>query len=640
MEVELLEIRQHMGRFPPFDALSDDLLDEIAGQVEVAYYRAGSEILLLDQEIHELGYIRSGAVEVYRRNGDLYDRRGEGDIFGHFSLLRNHRVRYPVRALEDSLIYFLPDALFQRLCEEDEHFAEFVELERPRLESAVEQHKKQNDMMITRVRKLLTRYPVMVVASTTVQEAARLVGDFGASAVLVLDAPGDNPRYTFRDSEERAWQVRGILTDSDFRRLVAEGRPSDTPVGEIVVDRLVAIQSDESVHEAMLTMLRNNIHHLPVMHRRHPVGIVHLSDIIRYETHSSLYLVSNIFNQSTAEGLAKLAPDVRAAFVRMVEDGADSRMIGSALSTIGRSFTRRLLELAEEALGPPPVPYCFMAMGSMARNEQSIVTDQDNALVLDDAFDPAAHDAYFLAMAKIVSDGLDACGYTYCSGDIMATNPRWRQPLAVWKGYFEDWIHDPTPERLLHSSIFFDLDVVHGENVFVEQLQDLVADQAPKSPLFLAAMARNALNRTPPLGFFRTFVMEKDGKQNNSINLKRRGTAPLTDLIRVHALACGSRAQNSFERLDDIDRTQLLAPGVSDKLRYALEFLAMARIRHQVFDLQQERTPDNNIEPENVSDAERHTLKDAFQVLSNAQKFLKFRYPVPASAARRPRGTR
>ncbi len=638
MEVELLEIRQHMGRFPPFDALSDDLLDEIAGEVEVAYYRAGSEILTLDQEMHDLAYIRSGAVEVHRRNGDLHNRLGEGDIFGQFSLLGNHRVRFPAQALEDTLIYFLPDALFQRLCTEDEHFADFVELERPRLESAVEHHKKQNNMMITRVRKLLSRYPVMVEASTTVQEAARQVGDSGASAVLVLDTPGDNPRYTLRDSEERAWQVRGILTDSDFRRLVAEGRAPDTPVGEIVGDRLVAIQSDESVHEAMLTMLRNNIHHLPVMHRRHPVGIVHLSDIIRHETHSSLYLVSNIFNQSSAEGLAKLAPDVRAAFVRMVEDGADSRMIGSALSTIGRSFTRRLLELAEETLGPPPVPYCFMAMGSMARNEQSLVTDQDNALVLDDAFDPNAHDAYFLEMAKIVSDGLHTCGYTYCTGDIMATNPRWRQPLSVWKGYFQDWIRDPTPERLLHSSIFFDLDAVYGENVFVEQLQDLVADQAPKSALFIAAMARNALNRTPPLGFFRTFVMEKDGKQNNSINLKRRGTAPLTDLIRVHALACGSCAQNSFARLDDIDRTQLLAQGVSDKLRYALEFLSMARIHHQVIDLQHERIPDNNIEPENVSDTERHTLKDAFQVLSNAQKFLKFRYPIPASGARRPPG--
>lgn len=637
MEVEWLEIRQHMGRFPPFDALSDELLDEIAGQVEVAYYRAESDIFVADQEVDVLGYVRSGAVEVRRRNGDLYDRRGEGEIFGHFSLLRNYKVRFPVRALEDSLIYFIPDAVFQRLCEEDEHFADFVEVERPRLESAVEQQKQQNDMMITRVRKLLTRYPLMLEARTTLQEAAGQISDFGASAVLVLDSPSDNPRYTFRDSEERAWQVRGILTDSDFRRTVAEGRPPDTPIGEVVGDRLVAIQSDESVHEAMLTMLRNNIHHLPVMHRRSPVGIVHLSDIIRYETHSSLYLVSNIYSQSTAEGLAKLAPDVRAAFVRMVEDGADSRMIGSALSTIGRSFTRRLLELAEEELGPPPVAYCFMAMGSMARNEQTLVTDQDNALVLSDDFDPKTHDDYFLALAKRVSDGLAACGYSYCTGDIMATNPRWRQPLSVWKGYFQEWIRDPTPERLLHSSIFFDLDAVYGENAYVEQLQDLIAAQAPQSRLFLAAMARNALNRTPPLGFFRTFVMEKDGKHNNSINLKRRGTAPLTDLIRVHSLACGSRAQNSFERLDDIDQTQLLAQGVSAKLRHALEFLTMARIRHQVIDIQHERTPDNNIEPENVSDSERHTLKDAFQVLSNAQKFLKFRYPVPPAPERRRR---
>ncbi|UYG08548.1 DUF294 nucleotidyltransferase-like domain-containing protein [Halomonas sp. M4R1S46] len=633
MDVELLEIRQHLGRFPPFEGLSDELLDEVASQVEVAYFKAGTDILTLGQELHELCYIRSGAVEVFRRGGELYNRRGEGDIFGQFSLLRNHRVHYPVRAMEDTLIYFIPEAVFHHLCQADENFAEFVELLRPRLESAVEQQKKNNDMMITRVRKLVTRYPVMVEASTTVQEAARQITDYQASAVLVLDAPGDNPRYTFRDSENRAWQLRGILTDSDFRkRVVAEGRSPDTPVGEVIGGSVIAIQSDESVHEAMLCMLRNNIHHLPVMYRRRPVGIVHLSDIIRYETQSSLYLVSNIFHQPSVEGLARLAPDVSGAFVRMVEEGADSRMVGSALSTIGRSFTRRLLELAEDRLGPPPVPYCFMALGSMARNEQSIVTDQDNALVLSDDFVPEQHDGYFREMAKIVSDGLDACGYPYCKGDIMATNEQWRQPLSVWKRYFTEWIEQPSPERLLHSSIFFDLDSVHGENVLVEQLQDLVAQKAATHPLFLAAMARNALNRTPPLGFFRTFVMEKDGKHNNSINLKRRGTAPMVDLIRVHALACGSSAQNSFDRLDDIDRTQLLAPGVSDRLRYALEFLSMSRIHHQVFDIQHDQTPDNNIEPENVTSSERHNLKDAFQVLSHAQKFLKFRYPMPSRA--------
>lgn len=635
MDVELLEIRQFMGQFPPFDGLSDELLDAIAERVEVSYFKTGSDILVVNDTINELCFIRSGAVEVYRRKGELYNRLGEGDIFGHFSLLRNHKVRFPAQAIEDTLIYFIPKDVFQRLCEEDDDFADFVELERPRLETAAEQQKKSNDMIVTRIRKLVTRYPVLVEATTSLQQAAQQVSDAQASAAIVIKQYAGNPRYSFQDSEGKTWHMVGIFTDSDFRtRVVAEGLSSQTPIGDVASPHLITVQSDASVYEAMLTMLRNNVHHLPVLYRQRPVGVVHLSDIIRYETHSGLYLVSNIFNQSSAQGLARLAPDVRASFVRMVQEDANSQMVGSALSTIGRSFTRRLLELAEAELGPPPVPYCFMVNGSMARNEQSIVTDQDNALILSDDFVPEEHDAYFYALAKFVSDGLDACGYTYCKGDIMATNAQWRQPLSVWKDYFEDWISNPTPKKLLQSSIFFDLDSIYGEDHFVETLQDLIASRAAESPLFLAAMARNALGRTPPLGFFRTFVMEKDGKHNNSINLKRRGTAPMVDLVRIHALACGSKAQNTFQRLNDINHTQLLATGVSDKLSYAFEFLCMSRLRHQMIDIQEDRAPDNNIEPENVEDSERHTLKDAFQVLSNAQKFLKFRYPMPAQRQR------
>ncbi|GHC22414.1 DUF294 nucleotidyltransferase-like domain-containing protein [Aidingimonas halophila] len=637
MDVELLDIREHMARFPPFEGLSDELLDDVASHVEVAYFEAGSDILSYDQEVNDLHYIRQGAVEIRRRNGELYNRLGEGDIFGQFSLLRNHRVRYPARSIEDTLIYFIPETVFQRLCEADDQFADFVELGRTRLKAVVEEQHNRNDTMITRVRRLVSRAPVMVDVAVPAQEAAQRMNKENASAVLVVASQDDSdPQRTFMDRDGTQKRLIGILTDLDFRnRVVAEGRSAEVPVGELVTESLIAIQSDESVHEAMLCMLRNNVHHLPVLYRRRPLGVVHLSDIIRYETHSSLYLVSNIFAQTTVGGLARLEPDVKSTFVRMVEEGANSQMVGSALSTIGRSFTRRLLELAELSLGPPPVPYCFMVMGSMARNDQTIVSDQDNALVLDDAYDPDQHGDYFAALAKQVSDGLDACGYPYCKGDIMATNPRWRQPLAVWKQYFSDWIDKPNPEHLLHSSIFFDLDSVHGEETFAEQLQDLVAEKASQSPMFLAAMARNALNRTPPLGFFRKFVMEKDGKHNNSINLKRRGTAPIVDLIRVHSLACASRAQNPFERLDDIAKTSLLPSGTGDRISYALEFISMVRIRHQVLDIKAEREPDNNIEPEQVSDSDRHHLKDAFQVLSNAQKFLKFRYPMPTTSRSR-----
>ncbi|NGP54645.1 DUF294 nucleotidyltransferase-like domain-containing protein [Thioalkalivibrio sp. XN8] len=631
MDSEALEIRQHLARFPPFEGLTDALLDLVAESVDVAYFKAGSEILEREQTIDALYYIRSGAVEVYRRGGALLNRLEEGDIFGHFSLLRNHRVHFPVKAIEDTLVYLVPDEIFRRLGTEDEQFADFVELDRPRLQSAVEKRGGDAGLATTRVRKLISRPPVMVDASVTVRDAATRMTASHATSVLVLGEEDGNPRYAVTAPEGTQACLLGVLTDADFRsRVVAEGKPPETPVSEIVQGPPTTIQSDETLQEAMLCMLRNNLQHLPVLHRRTPVGVLHISDIIRHQTHTSLYLVERIFSQGSPQALARLLPDVREAFVRMVEEGADSQVIGSALSTIGRSFTRRLLELGEAELGPPPVPYCFMALGSMARNEQTIVTDQDNALVLDDSFDPARHDEYFAALGQFVSDGLAACGYSYCTGGIMATNREWRQPLRVWREYFIDWIGQPTPERLLHSSIFFDLDSVSGEEAFVVALQDLVAERAPRSPLFLAAMARNAGNRTPPLGFFRNFVMEKDGKQNNTINVKRRGTAPMTDLIRVHALACGSTAQNSFDRLNDIARTDLLPSGVSDRIRYALELISMLRIRHQAIDLQRDHPPTNSIEPENISPAERHNLKDAFQLLSDAQKFLQFRYPIPA----------
>lgn len=630
MEAEVREIREHLGRYPPFDRLSEQLLDSVAGSVEISYFRAGSLILSYKQSIDSLYYIRSGAVETYRHNNELYNRLGEGDIFGHLGLLHNHLVRYPASAIEDTLIYLIPDAVFQQLCDEDDNFADFVELSGSRLKATVEQSQRENDMMVTRVRSLISRLPVTIEESATVEQAAQLMTEQQVPAILLLAAADETDPQAYSDSDGQYWTITGILTDQDFRmRVLAQGGSAQTRLSEIKQGELVSIQSDETVYEAMLAMLRNNVDHLPILHRRRPVGVVQLADIVRYETHNSLYLVSNIFHQTSVKGLARLMPEVRAAFIRLVDEGATSQMIGSALSTIGRSLIRRLLELAEDELGPPPVPYCLMVNGSMARDDQSITTDQDNALVLSDEFNAEQHDAYFAELAKRLSDGLAACGYPYCTGGIMATNPKWRQPLSVWKNYFEEWITRPDPERLLHSSIFFDLDAAYGEERYVEALQDLIASRASRNKRFLGSLARNALGRTPPLGFFRTFVMEKDGKQNNSINLKRRGTAPMVDVIRVHALAAGSRAQNSFERLDDIEKAASLPAGQVEKLRYALEFIAMVRIRHQAHDLRLEREADNNIEPENVSDSERHHLKDAFQVLSNAQKYLRFHYPMP-----------
>ena len=617
MQAELIDIRNHLQQHAPFDELPDEALDRVAGSIEIAYFQAGEKILELGQKNTDLHYIRSGAAELYRRSGELYNRLGEGEIFGQIGLLMGRQVRFPATALEDTLIYLIPYPVFQDLFDNHDVFADFVEVEdKSRLRQAVTRSDQANDSMTAKVSRLISRQPVTAPSTVRLQEAARIMTDNRVSSLLLVEGSGADEG-----------NLVGIITDRDLRtRAVADALPSETPVADIMSPDLITIRPDALVFEAMLQMLHNNVHHLPVIEKGKPRGVVALSDIVKYESQNSLYVVSNIHRQPDVKGLKAISQEVRNSFIRMVNEDANSHMIGSAMAGIGRSFTQRLLELGEEKLGPPPVPYCFLALGSMARDEQLIVTDQDNAMVLDDSFDPAEHDAYFLELAKFVSDGLAACGYAYCTGDIMATNPKWRQPLKVWKDYFTDWIDNPKAEALLNSNIFFDLDGVYGEERYAEALKELIAEKAQNSQRFLAMLARNALNRTPPLGFFRQFVMEEDGKQQKTFNLKRRGTAPVSDLIRVHALACGSRAQNSFDRLRDIGKTRLLPEDGVGNLRDAMEFIAIVRIRHQALAMEDGREPDNNVRPEDLSPFERSHLKDAFQVVSQAQKFLRYRY--------------
>jgi len=618
MEVEQLEILDFLRGLPALQGVPDDALQRVAAAVDVRYYAAGQRIIEFGDTAQNWFVLRSGAVEVYRRDGSLYNRLTAGGHFGEFGLLRHRRVRFPAAALEDCLLYLVPEPVFAELFETCPAFADQVEVEdHSRLRQAVSPQGGAHDALSDPVEALVSRPPVMVDRAATALDAAARMTDEGVSSLLVTEA----------DAVAGPARLVGILTDRDLRtRLVAAGLPFDTPVHHLMTPQLVTVQHDQRVSEAWQQMLRHNVHHLPVLRQALPVGVIALGDLIRHESHQSVYLVGRILRQKNVDELAGLAGDVRACFVQLAMAGAHAQMVGGTMSAIGRSFKQRLLELAEAELGPPPVPYCFLALGSMARQEQLVLTDQDNALVLSDDFQPARHDAYFQALATRVCDGLARCGYTHCSGGVMATNDRWRQPLRVWEQTFSTWIDQPTAQTLLDAGIFFDLDGVCGQTAWVERLRHQIARQARASPRFLASMARNALLRTPPLGFFKGFVMESDGRHAKTIDLKRRGSAPLVDLIRVHALAVGSRARNSFNRAKDVMAAGVLPPGRGQDLIDALAFISRVRIRHLADDVVAGREPVNSIEPDKLSDFDRKNLRDAFLVLDGAQQFLRLRY--------------
>ena len=624
MQAEQIEIAQFLAQHPPFNDLPIKALNELAQQVEVAYFRAQTEILQLGQDIADLYVIRSGSVEMYRRNGELYNRLAVGGIFGQMGLLMNRKVRFPATALEDTLVYCINVELFNRYCDEFDAFADYFETDgNVRLHQAIVEQADSNDLTTAKVKSLIHRDVVTVLTTSTVQDVAKLMSEEAVSSVLVTDI--NKPIND--DPEEDDGQVVGIITDRDLRnKVVAPGLSFDTQAQHIMSTNLVILDANAYVFEAVLAMLRDSLHHLPVVQKRRPIGVISLSDILRYESQSSLLLVRGILAQQSVEDLTHYARQLPNVFVRMVNEDANSHMVGTAMAVIGRTFKQRLLILAEEKYGPAPVPYCFIALGSMARDEQLIVTDQDNALILDDSYNDELHNEYFQNIADFVCDGLAQCGYTYCDGEIMASFKKWRKTRSQWFEQFADWIAKPKPQTLLHSSIFFDLDGVWGKTKWADELKVFVAKQSKANRVFLANMAANARNRTPPLGFFKGFVLEHNGQHKHSMNLKRRGTAPLSDVIRVHALAIGSRKQNSFDRLEDIIAAKSLPEGKAQDLRDALEYIAMMRIRHQALQIEQGEEPDNNLDPHQLSPFEQRNLKEAFAILEKAQNYLKFSF--------------
>ena len=440
MEAELLDIKNFLSQHPPFDELDDDVLNFVASNVEISYFREDTPVIHFGDEIHDLYMVRSGVVEDYRRKGELYNRLDEGALFGQMGLLTNNKVRFPAKAIKDTLLYCIPESAFQELYDNHETFADFVEVEdTARLRQAVSSSNEQNDLTTSKVRTLLKGETPFLEKDETIQNAAIKMADENVSSLLVIDP------NILEDNEEDQSPLVGIITDRDLcTRVLAEGLDPNDPVSNVMTTEVISLDHNAYVYEAMLTMLRYNVHHLPVLKDKKPIGIVETTDIVRYESQNSLLLVSSIYQQQSIDELASLAEQVKDSFVRLVNEDANSHMVGSAMSVIGKSFKQRIIELAEEELGQPPIPYCFLALGSMGRDEQILVTDQDNAIILDNSYDSKQHGQYFADLAKKICDGLDRCGYTYCTGDIMATNPVWRMTRSEWEECFSTGSMIPT----------------------------------------------------------------------------------------------------------------------------------------------------------------------------------------------------
>ncbi|SFJ16673.1 putative nucleotidyltransferase substrate binding domain-containing protein [Albimonas pacifica] len=595
-----------LARYAPFDLLPPDRHAELDHELIRLDVAPGGTIFEQGEVLRGLYVILSGVVEVRTAEGEAISRRGEGEAMGERGLLRDGRAMLGAHAETAVELLLLPAPLFRRLVDAEPGFARWFGRAVP-VEPGEDSGPYAAGLTALQVSALMSRAPVTAPPGTPVAEIARRMRDASVSSVLVTQGEA----------------LAGIVTVHDLtRKVLAEDLTGAVAVERVMTPAPLTIDPEATGLDAMIAMAGRDINHLPVVDRRgRLIGMIGRTDLFRRQAATASSMAGELVSAPDPAAMEAVFARLPELLGVLVAANARPAAICRRVTDLADAATRRLLQLAEAKLGPPPVPYLWAACGSQGRREQTGVSDQDNCLILDDAATPD-HDAYFQALARFVSDGLNRAGFYYCPGEMMATNPRWRQPRRIWQGYFAGWIAQPDDMAQMLASVMFDLRPIAGRMSLFDDLHSQTLAMARGNSIFLRHMIGNALKHAPPLTLFRGLSTIRSGAHRNTLDLKIAGVVPVVDLARIYALRGGIEAANTRERIVAARDLGVISRTGAHDLLDAYDLIAETRLRHQAAQIARGAAPDNYLAPEALSDLERSHLRDAFLVVKTMQSAL------------------
>lgn len=600
-----MDVRAFLADHPPFDALTDPELDRVVSSVQIEHFAPGAVILRqAAAPASHLFVIRRGGAEIVDE-GRVIDEVGEGDVFGMWSLLDQVAPTATVRASEDTLCYLIDAEVAHQVLRSPAGISFITASVRRRIAAVDETLKAEVDLVRYReVGALVRRAPVTCDPVTAVADAAGLMARERVSSLLIPSADG----------------TVGILTDRDLRtRVVAERRSADTPVREVMTPRAETVPSDAMVGEVLLRMLEGGFHHFPIADPGgRVVGVVTDTDLMGIGRNTPFALKSAIERAPDRDAVASAIGELPDVITALVDSSADPVDVGHIIAFSIDAATRRLLELGIAEQGEPPFPWAWLALGSAARQEQAIRTDQDHAMAFEGDPDPA--DASLAPLAEFVTAGLEAAGIARCNGDVMATNPALRLPLQDWVRRFDFWMNEQSPKASEQLSIIFDFRRVAGKLEAEAALDEIMAT-AVNRPIFLTHLARRALDLRPPIGFVRGLIVER-GDHPGTVDLKHGGILIVGNLARAWATRAGVTAKRTLHRLRAAEGAGAIDAETREGLEEAFRFLWEVRLRHHVEQMRAGEPPDDFVDPKALGGVARQGLKEAFRIIARAQKEL------------------
>jgi CBS domain-containing protein len=604
----VIAVDAFLRRYPPFDELADAELARVVDATQIEFFAAGTEILRQGGEPSMFLYVvRKGAVELLDQ-GAVIDLLGEGEAFGHPSLISGSSPAFSVRAHEDTLCYLISGDVAERVLAYRRGLAFFsASLRRRTVRALALRDADRADPRLVSVGSLVRRTPVVCRADETVHEAARRMVAERVSSLLVVGRG-----------------AHGIVTDRDLRaRVVAEGRGPDVLVEDVMSTPLITVTEGSPAEEALLTMLQHGVHHLPVLGNGGAVvGVVSDTDLMGLERTTPFALRTAIERAPDDERVAAEGRTLGKAVRELVDAEFDPVLIGHVIAMTVDAMTRRLIELAVRDLGEPPGPWCWLALGSEARHEQAMATDQDHALAFDVSNDDVVEaDRYFERLARRVTDGLEAAGIPRCAGGIMAEREAWRRTRSAWSREFPRLIREQTREGRRFASVALDYRAVAGP-LEIESVFDEAIRGASKDSSFVRGLAVIAVAHKPPTGFLRDLVVEHGGSHAGTLNVKSGGIIPITALARARAIGTGILLNGTLPRLRAVADSGGLSPTAAAELEEAFHLLWRVRLEHQAERLEEGLPADDHVDPRKLGPLTRVALKESFRAIARAQRAL------------------
>ena len=617
----------------PFDRMESSHILWMLERMSLAYYAQGEVIISPEHgNVDRFLVIKQGMVlgeqsVADASQADTWLELLEGECFPLGALLAHRPVVSVYRAAKDSFCYELPAVEFHKLLGLSAPFRDFctrrianlLEHSKEVIQAQFTQSSAGQQSLTSPLSSIFHRAPVTCSAQASVREVLKLMHESRIGSMVAVDDDG---------------RPLGILTLPDvLSRIALPQIDLDQPVIGVMTTQLTSLPPQAMAYEAALVMAKQGFRHVLVVENERLVGLVSEKDLFALQRVGLRQIGSAIRHAQTVDELRQSSADIRSMAHNMLAQGVAAEQLTQVISAFNDLLTVRIIELEFAASNPvlKADHLCWIALGSEGRFEQTLSTDQDNALIFTVPEGMTADQVRetMLPVARRINDTLAQCGFPLCRGNVMASNPQWCLSQEEWRGVFLNWITNSTPEALLHASIFFDFRPLYGAQELAGELRMWLTSVAIGNSRFQHQMAENAMRNRPPLGLVRDFVLGRE----NTLDLKLNGITPFVDAARIFSLASGVTPTSTIQRLRQSAAALNIPMTEVDGWVNAFLFIQLLRLRHHYeVSMQQEKTDlqglNNLIDPALLNELDRRILKEAFRQARKIQTRLVLNYQL------------